>query len=258
MARSRLLLPLLAAMLLLGCAVGSSSFVNTLAGNASLPTATSVTLAEPAVQTTPRAVATPETAQAAPPSAAGAVTIVIQPGANDESLILAAVYQKVNPAVVKVVNLQQVSAFRGGSLGLVAQAEGSGFLWDSQGRIITNDHVVSGADSLQVVFADGTEADATLVGTDPGGDVAVIQVDAALVTGMAPVEQADMTKVTVGDMAIAIGNPFGFQNTMTRGIVSALGRSIPSQTQFDIPEAIQTDAAINPGNSGGPLLNVHD
>ncbi len=183
------------------------------------------------------------------------VTITIQPGADTESQILSAVYQKVNPSVVEVVNLAQASGFRGASLGIVPQGEGSGFLWDTQGHIVTNDHVVDGADKLQIVFADGTEADATLVGTDPNGDIAVIQVDPSLVAGLQPVEQGDMGQVQVGDLAIAIGNPFGYQNTMTRGIVSALGRSIPSQTQYSIPEAIQTDAAINPGNSGGPLLN---
>ena len=198
-----------------------------------------------------RPVAAPAGAVAAAP-----VTINIQPGADTESQILKAVYRKVNPAVVKVVNLAQTVGRRGASLGLVSQGEGSGFLWDTQGHIITNDHVVSGADRLQVVLADGSEADAKLVGTDPGGDIAVIQVDAAFVAGLAPVEQADMAQVSVGDMAIAIGNPFGFQNTLTEGVVSALGRSIPSQTQYSIPEAIQTDAAINPGNSGGPLLNA--
>jgi len=116
--------------------------------------------------------------------------------------------------------------------------------------------VISGADQLQVVFADGSKADARLVGTDPGGDIAVIQVDPAAVAALAPLEQADMSTVSVGDMAIAIGNPFGFQNTLTEGVISALGRTIPSQTQYSIPQAIQTDAAINPGNSGGPLLNA--
>jgi 2-alkenal reductase len=114
--------------------------------------------------------------------------------------------------------------------------------------------VVSGADQLQVVFPDGTTLDAQLVGADPNSDIAVIKVDPQLAT-LAPVEVGDMTQVQVGDMAIAIGNPFGLEGTMTRGIVSALGRSIPSQTAFSIPQAIQTDAAINPGNSGGPLLN---
>jgi 2-alkenal reductase len=207
----------------------------------------------PAAQVTQTLVANPASAQ---PAAPQAVTIQIIPGADVQSQILQAVYQKVNPSVVQVVNLSQATGFGGESFGTVPQGEGSGFLWDNQGHIITNDHVVDGADKLQVVFADGTEADATLIGTDPGGDIAVIQVDAGLVSGLVPVEQGKMDQVQVGQMAIAIGNPFGFQNTLTSGIVSALGRSIPSQTQYSIPEAIQTDAAINPGNSGGPLLNA--
>ena len=89
------------------------------------------------------------------------------------------------------------------------------------------------------------------MGSDAGGDIAVIQVDPSLVAGLVPIERGDMRQVEVGQMAIALG----YQNTMTEGIVSALGRVIPSQTNFSIPEAIQTDAAINPGNAGGPLLN---
>jgi serine protease Do len=188
------------------------------------------------------------------PTTASAVTISTQPGANPESQILEAVYKKVNPSVVKIVNLAQPQSRRFRSLGIMPQSEGSGFVWDSQGHIVTNDHVVEGADQLQVTFADGTITDAQLVGTDPGSDLAVIKVDPANTT-LVPVELGDMSQVQVGEMAIAIGNPFGFEGTMTRGIVSALGRSIASQTSFSIPEAIQTDASINPGNSGGPLLN---
>jgi serine protease Do len=188
-------------------------------------------------------------------SAPVAPTIInIQQGADAESAILKAVYQKVNPSVVQIVNLAQSQSRRLQSLGTVPQSEGSGFVWNTQGYIVTNDHVVEGADKLQVLFADGTETEATLVGTDPSSDLAVIKVDPS-VTTLVPVDQGDMSNVAVGDLAIAIGNPFGFQGTMTRGIVSALGRTIPSQSNYNIPEAIQTDAAINPGNSGGPLLN---
>jgi serine protease Do len=183
---------------------------------------------------------------------AATTTINIAPGADTQSQILESVYQKVNPSVVEVVNLAQSA--RASTAGALPQGEGSGFVWDMQGHIVTNDHVVSGADKLQVVFADGTQVDAKLVGTDPNGDIAVIQVDPTLVN-LAPVAVGNMSQVKVGETAIAIGNPFGFQGTMTRGIVSALGRTIPSQTTYSIPEAIQTDAAINPGNSGGPLLN---
>ena len=189
----------------------------------------------------------------ATPTAVPTVTIVISPDVEAESQLLEAVYQKVNPSVVRIVNM---AAQRTGiSSNVLPQGEGSGFVWDMEGHIVTNDHVVRGADKLQVTFADGTTMEAQLVGTDPNGDIAVVKVDPNLVT-LVPVEQGDISQVKVGQRAIAIGNPFGFQGTMTVGIVSALGRSIPAITGFGIPEAIQTDAAINPGNSGGPLLNV--
>jgi serine protease Do len=201
--------------------------------------------------------ATPAPAASAPSASVQApVTINVQPGADAESQIMEAVYQKVNPSVVTVFNLAAQTSRFGGSSGTdVPQGEGSGFVWDTQGHIVTNDHVVSGADKLQVTFADGAQVDATLVGTDPNGDIAVIQVDPK-VTTLVPVSQGDSAALKVGQTAIAIGNPFGLNGTMTRGIVSALGRTIPSQTAFSIPEAIQTDAAINPGNSGGPLLDI--
>lgn len=162
-------------------------------------------------------------------------------------------YAKVNPSVVRIDNLSTVR--NGSATATVPQGEGSGFVWDADGHIVTNDHVVRGASRLQVTFADGATVDARLVGTDPNGDIAVLAMDPDSVT-LVPVEQGDISAVKVGQRAIAIGNPFGFQGTMTSGIVSALGRSIPALTGFDIPQAIQTDAAINPGNSGGPLLNV--
>ena len=192
------------------------------------------------------------TAPAAAANENPATVINIVPGADTESELIEAVYQKVNPSVVRVDNLSSVNS--GSSSDAVPQGEGSGFVWDTAGHIVTNDHVVRGADKLQVTFADGMILDAELVGTDPNGDIAVLKVDPKL-ANLVPVEQGDMDAVKVGQRAIAIGNPFGFDGTMTTGIVSALGRSIPASTGFSIPEAIQTDAAINPGNSGGPLLN---
>lgn len=143
----------------------------------------------------------------------------------------------------------------GGQGPQVQRGEGSGFVWDADGHIVTNNHVVDGADKVTVVFADGTEADATVVGTDPGADLAVVKV--AVPAGrLRPIQIGDSDAVKVGQMAIAIGNPFGLANTMTSGIVSAIGRTIESgATPFSIPEVIQTDAPINPGNSGGPLLD---
>ena len=180
------------------------------------------------------------------------VTVNIPSGADPESAIFEAVYQKVNPSVVQIVNMATDPNLNTSQA--IPQGEGSGFVWDKQGDIVTNAHVVDGADKLQVIFADGTTLDAKLLGADPSGDLAVIRVDPTQVN-LTPIEQGNISQVKVGQRVIAIGNPFGFSGTMTQGIVSALGRSIPSLTNFDIPEAIQTDAAINPGNSGGPLLN---
>ncbi len=196
------------------------------------------------------AAAAPQVAQTTPsPSDLAQARAVV----DAESLLLENVYQKVNPSVVQVINLTLARRFS--STQALPSGEGSGFVWDDQGHIVTNDHVVRNADKIQVTFADGTTLDATLVGTDPSSDLAVIKVDPTLVT-LVPVEQGDITQVKVGQRVAAIGNPFGFAGTMTQGIVSALGRSIPSITGFSIPQAIQTDAAINPGNSGGPLLNL--
>ncbi|MGA9351141.1 MAG: trypsin-like peptidase domain-containing protein [Anaerolineae bacterium] len=156
-----------------------------------------------------------------------------------ESQILTEVYRKVNPSVVNI---------------RTDQAEGSGFVWDTEGHIVTNDHVVQGARDVLVTFADGVSLPATVIGEDPDSDLAVVEVDPRL-HELRPVELGDVDEVDVGDRAIAIGNPFGLEGTLTQGIISAKGRSIPALTSFAIPEALQTDAAINPGNSGGPLLD---
>lgn len=141
---------------------------------------------------------------------------------------------------------------------------GSGFIWDKEGHIITNNHVVEGADKIRVTFADGSAAEAKVLGTDPDSDLAVLKVDLPA-DRLQPVEVADSSQVKVGQLAVAIGNPFTLENTMTVGIVSALGRQLPvgsSDTQsltpapsYTIPDIIQTDAPINPGNSGGVLVN---
>jgi serine protease Do len=190
------------------------------------------------------------------------------------------VYQNVNPSVVTIMISSPVSAGGGfgrqgnsqGSQGqIVPTAEGSGFVWDSAGHIVTNNHVVEGASKITVTFADGSTFDAKLVGTDPNTDLAVIQVTGAPASLLKPITMGDSTQVKVGQMVVAIGNPYGLANTMTTGIVSAISRTIPatanSQGQngqgstgtgasFSIPDVIQTDAAINPGNSGGVLVNM--
>jgi serine protease Do len=189
------------------------------------------------------------------------------------------IYTQVNPSVVsiQVTQKQEVPAmpqlpgfrFFFGPQTPQSQAPqeyyshgaGSGFVWDKQGHIVTNNHVVDGADKITVTFADETTASAEVVGTDPDSDLAVLKVDLPAAQ-LKPVEVGDSTQVKVGQLAVAIGNPFGLENTMTVGFVSALERLLPVSSSasaqgptYTIPDIIQTDAPINPGNSGGVLVN---
>jgi S1-C subfamily serine protease len=165
-----------------------------------------------------------------------------------------AVYENVGPAVVNITNR---------SIGydmfmqpVPQEGSGSGFVYDDQGHIVTNYHVIEGAEELLVNLADGEEYQAEIVGTDPVNDLAVIRIDAGDHLP-SPVAIGDSDRLRVGQFVVAIGNPFGLEQTLTTGVVSALGRIIqsPEDNRF-IGEAIQTDAAINPGNSGGPLLDL--
>ncbi len=166
---------------------------------------------------------------------------------------------KVGPSVVTVINTlkptSSVDIFGFPTSGTPAQqASGSGVVISDKGYIITNNHVVDGADKLQVVFRDGQTVDATLIGTDPFADVAVLKVSGS-VPGVASFGNSDDLKP--GETVIAIGSPLGdFKNTVTVGVVSATGRSIQTDTGYQMDDLIQTDAAINHGNSGGPLVNL--
>jgi putative serine protease PepD len=135
-------------------------------------------------------------------------------------------------------------------------AEGTGFVYDTKGDIVTNQHVVSGASTVKVKFSDGSTYTASVVGSDTATDIAVLHVNAPS-SKLNPLTLADSSKVSVGDGVVAIGNPFGLDGTVTSGIVSAVGREISSPNDTPIEGAIQTDAAINHGNSGGPLLDLH-
>ena len=136
-----------------------------------------------------------------------------------------------------------------------SEAQGSGFVYDSNGDIVTNYHVVKGATSITVTLYDGSKYKATLVGYDASTDLAVLKIEAPS-SKLNPLTLADSSDVQVGDGVVAIGSPFGLSETVTTGIVSALNRTISSENSYAIAGAIQTDAAINPGNSGGPLLNM--
>jgi len=135
------------------------------------------------------------------------------------------------------------------------RGQGSGFIIDDQGHILTNNHVVDKASNVKVVLNDGTRLDARVVGTDRNNDLALLQVDAAKLTNAVYLPLADSDKVKPGQMAVALGSPFGLQGSITVGVVSGVGRSIAGTTERHMANIIQTDAAINPGNSGGPLLN---
>ena len=161
---------------------------------------------------------------------------------------LSQLYKTVSPGVVSINVLVN-------NAGQSGQAAGSGFIIDEAGHIVTNNHVVENATLVIVVFEDGSESKANVVGTDPYSDLAVVQVDQLPDSAM-PLPIGDSDTIVTGDWVVAIGNPFGLNSSMSLGIVSAVGRTIPASNSFSIPEAIQTDAAINPGNSGGPLLNL--
>ena len=173
--------------------------------------------------------------------------------ASSSSSSVAEIYKRSAAAVVEITvgSAGQSSPFGGGS----QQSQGSGFVYDTEGRVITNQHVVDGAESISVTFANGTSYPAKLVGSDASTDLAVIDVDAPA-SVLKPLDLADSSAVEVGDGVVAIGSPFGLEQTVTTGIVSALRRQITAPNNFAIDDAIQTDAAINHGNSGGPLLDL--
>lgn len=169
----------------------------------------------------------------------------INPASNQEALV--ALYENVSPGSVAI---------------FTESGQGSGFVFDAQGHIVTNYHVIEGAQSVEVRFTSGYRAYGTIIGTDLDSDLAVIKVDAPA-GELVPLPLGDSSTLKVGQTVVAIGNPFGLESTMTVGIISALARTLDSERAspdgafFSAGDIIQTDAAINPGNSGGPLFNIN-
>ena len=176
------------------------------------------------------------------PSTVGETTPLYSKG-----LSLIEIFEKSEPGVVRV-NVQRGEVSETGGVG-------SGFVFDKQGHIITNEHVIDDAQKVVITFLDGRSYNADIIGTDEFTDLAVIKVNADLAL-LHPLTIGDSSNLKVGEQIAAIGNPFGLSGSMTSGIVSQLGRLLPSGSGYSIPDVIQTDAAINPGNSGGPLLNM--
>ena len=207
----------------------------------------------------PNQIPRPGSARVEPAPAGPAVPPVAPPSLPDDLLqkvdadeqINIRVYAAVNKSVVNITTAVEAGGIFGDES---STGTGSGFVIDKAGHILTNFHVIEGADSVQVTLADGTSHDAEIVGKDASNDVAVLRV-AAPAEKLIPVALGDSSKLLVGQKILAVGNPFGLERTLTTGIISSLDRSLKAKNGRMIKGIIQTDAAINPGNSGGPLLN---
>lgn len=184
--------------------------------------------------------------------------------AQDNSDIQIESESKSSKSILSLTEIFERSEFGVVSISVTKSSEfgdsggvGSGFVFDREGHVITNNHVVENAKKISVTFVDGISYNAQIVGTDPFADIAVIKLDVNP-GKLYPLHMGDSSKLRVGEQISAIGNPFGLSGSMTSGIVSQLGRLLPVQGSFfSIPDVIQTDTAINPGNSGGPLLNMN-
>ncbi|MBI1743354.1 trypsin-like peptidase domain-containing protein [Candidatus Acetothermia bacterium] len=212
-------------------------------GNSSQPTSTLPSTSNTAVNTQP----TPPASTSPPISAPTPTSTVIVP---QEQLVVD-IYERVSPSVVNITSRVITQSLFGP---IPQEGTGSGFVLDKQGYIVTNNHVVEGASTIEVTFSDDTVVPARVVGTDPNVDLAVIKVEVPA-EKLIPVTLGNSEGLKPGQLAIAIGNPFGLERTVTTGVISAINRSLEAENGRPIWGIIQTDAAVNPGNSGGPLLN---
>jgi S1-C subfamily serine protease len=195
---------------------------------------------------------TVETAPTATPTVSQETPVAPNPSADGLEAEVEAVYAQASPSVAFITS--RIMTYDFFMQAVPQEGTGSGFVYDNEGHIVTNYHVVENAESVSVTLAGGQTSDATIIGVDPSTDLAVLRIDADSLP--APLTLADSDGLRVGQFVVALGNPFGLAHTLTVGVVSSLGRIIESPDGRFIGEAIQTDAAINPGNSGGPLLNL--
>jgi S1-C subfamily serine protease len=184
----------------------------------------------------------------------GAIAPQPQPQLQEQEKATVALFQHASPAVVFITSLAVQQNLFSLNETEIPRGAGSGFVWDREGHIVTNFHVISGADAAKVTLADQSTWDAKLVGAAPEKDLAVLKIDAPA-GKLTPLPLGSSETLKVGQSVFAIGNPFGLDQSLSTGVVSALGREIQSESGAPIREVIQTDAAINPGNSGGPLLD---
>ena len=175
-------------------------------------------------------------------------------GADEKATI--AVFKQVSPSVVHITNIGAMRNVITDSVDEVPQGTGSGFVWDERGHIVTNFHVIEGARSTEVTLSDGSTYEGKIIGTARDKDIAVIKIEAPP-SKLSKIMVGTSADLQVGQSVLAIGNPFGLDQTLTTGVISGLGREITSKSQRKIYDVVQTDAPINPGNSGGPLLDSH-
>jgi S1-C subfamily serine protease len=209
---------------------------------------TGCSAAAPADQSNPKPLSLPSSSS----------VVQVAPLFDEASTI--SLYERCIPAVVQVESVTTAAPRIFGPFGLdipKMRGQGSGFIIDAEGHILTNNHVVDKASTVKVVLSDGTELEGRVIGSDRNNDVALLQVDASKIPALTYLVLADSDSIKPGQMAVAMGSPFGLQGSITVGIISGTGRSIPGSTSRNMTDIIQTDAAINPGNSGGPLLNSH-
>jgi S1-C subfamily serine protease len=203
----------------------------------------------------PRTGASTQTVQVTPPSS---TTVAVPSAPLFDEAITVSMYEQSIPAVVQIESVVEATSKLPTPFNLGTpkqQGLGSGFMIDGQGHILTNNHVVDKASTVKVMLNDGTKLDAKVVGADKHNDLALLQIDTSGLSSIKYLTLGDSSTVKPGQMSIALGSPFGLQGSITVGVVSGVGRSIPGSSDRTMTNIIQTDAAINPGNSGGPLLN---